>query len=249
LEINDLIYFLTAIIEIISLSFIIYNFIFKVIEIKTKTIIKILISLGLLFLFSKLFILKTFVWIVEKILEITPFAILIIFQKEIRGFINSSKTILYIKKNKEIKTNIEKILNAMLKMSNLKIGSIIYIEIEDELKDIKEKAIEINAEISEEIIISIFIPQSPLHDGAIIVNSNKILYARAFFPITEKEVLKYLGSRHRAAIGITEMYNGIALTTSEENGYISLCYKGKIFYNLGVEGTRKKIFEILGYEK
>ncbi|HOJ50055.1 MAG TPA: diadenylate cyclase CdaA [Spirochaetota bacterium] len=246
MELNNIIYYITGLVEIIGLTVIIYNFVFRIIDVKTKTILKLLVILGIFFIFSKFFILKTFVWIFEKIIEIIPIALIIIFQKEIKNFINSSKTIIYIKKNRELKSNIEKVLNALNYLSSRKIGSLIYIDLEDQLKDIKERSVPINSEINEEIIISLFMPSTPLHDGAIIMNFNKILYARAFFPITEKDVSKYLGSRHRAAIGITEISNGIALTTSEENGYISLFYQGKIFYNLGLDGIRKKIFEILG---
>ena len=244
-------YYFFAIIDIIIISIVVYKIILYVFHTRTLNILKGILIITFIFFFAHFLKLKTLLWGFEKFIEILPLAFIIIFQKDIQMILTRVGTTKLFRWNiryqQELSDNLKKIFSAMNVLSDRKIGALIFLEQDVDLKGIKEKAITLNAEISEQLLLSIFIPTTPLHDGAIIIKDNRVLVARAFFPITERKTAAYLGSRHRAAIGISEQSDGIVFIVSEETGYVSLVFQGKIFYNVGLDKLKEKVWEILGY--
>jgi diadenylate cyclase len=245
-------YTIFTIVDILVVTFIFYKTIIYIFHTRTANILKGILGIAVVFFSAHLFKLKTLLWLFEKIIAILPLAVLIIFQQEIRRLLAHLGTPRIFLRwgaryEQEHYEALQKIFASMKLLSERSIGALILLEQEVELKSIKEKAIPLNADISEQLLVSIFIPTTPLHDGAVVIKGDKILVARAFFPITEERTAPYLGSRHRAAIGITEHTDSIVLIVSEETGYVSMAHKGKIFYNIGLEKLKEKVFQIFGY--
>jgi len=143
------------------------------------------------------------------------------------------------KKLKGSKTNNElatKLISTIEFLSNRKIGALITIEREVKLSGYVNKAMLINAPVTSELLATIFIPTTPLHDGAVIIRDNMIVCAKAYYPSTERTDLPlHFGTRHRAAIGISEQTDALTVVVSEETGYISLTINRQIDYNVSKE--------------
>ena len=142
------------------------------------------------------------------------------------------------------------IMNAIDYLRKAKIGGLIVIERELSLNDYVEKSKTLDADISAELLISIFFPRNPLHDGGVIIQGNKITCAGAVFPISlNSKINKKLGTRHRAALGISEESDCLALIVSEETGKISIAINGVLNYNLSIDDARMILIEELKPKK
>lgn len=131
-------------------------------------------------------------------------------------------------------------------LSKHKIGALITVERQVKLTDIIDQSLLLNADVSKELITAIFIPTTPLHDGAIIIRGNKILCAKAYFPSSEKTDLPLnYGTRHRAALGISEQSDAFTIVVSEETGRVSVTVDGKMEYNVTKEGLNLYLENIL----
>lgn len=143
------------------------------------------------------------------------------------------------RKAKGTKTNNElasKLLSTIEFLSNRKIGALVTIERDIKLSGYVNKAMLINAPVSSELLASIFIPTTPLHDGAVIIRDNTIVCAKAYYPSTERSDLPlHFGTRHRAAIGISEQTDALTVVVSEETGYVSVTINRQIDYNVSKE--------------
>lgn len=127
-------------------------------------------------------------------------------------------------------------------MSKIKQGALIVFERETSLGDLARTGVEIDSKISKELLINIFVPDTPLHDGAVIIKDNKIEAASCILPLTDKESLdRIFGTRHRAAIGVTEATDAVVLVVSEETGSISLATNGKIVRDITPEQAQKEL--------
>ena len=141
-------------------------------------------------------------------------------------------------------------MNTIDYLRKAKIGGLIVIEREISLNEYIEKSKYLSAEISSELLISIFFPRNPLHDGGVIVQGNKITSAGAVFPISlNGKINKKLGTRHRAALGISEESDCIAIVVSEETGKISIAINGILNYNLSLDDARMLLIEELKPKK
>ena len=131
-------------------------------------------------------------------------------------------------------------------LRKMKIGALIVIERDVSLRDYIEKAKKIYGDITSELLISIFFPNNPLHDGGVIIQGDKISCAGAVFPTSSNpKTNKRLGTRHRAALGIAEETDAIALVVSEETGRLSIAVKGELFYNLTIDDIRMMLIDEL----
>lgn len=131
------------------------------------------------------------------------------------------------------------IIQAVDYMKKARIGALIVIERDISLQDYINKSINLYADLSSELLISIFFPNNPLHDGGVIIQGDKISCAGAVFPTSNSlKINKRLGTRHRAALGITEETDAISIVVSEETGRISIAVKGELFYNLTLDDAR-----------
>ena len=186
--------------------------------------------------------LDTLGWITKQIIDFGFLAIIIIFQPEIRRALEQIGRGKLFSRSSNLKEEQEqdRLVQAMTKsvgyMAKRRIGALVSIEKDTGLTDYIETGIQMNSEISSELMINIFIPNTPLHDGAVIVKKNKIAAAACYLPLSENPFIsKELGTRHRAAIGISEVTDAITIIVSEETGGISLTVNGDIHRDLSLE--------------
>jgi len=185
--------------------------------------------------------LETLGWMLQQVIEFGFLAIIIIFQPEIRrGLEQIGRGKLFQRSISQVEEEQTRLIEAMKKsvsyMAKRRIGALISIEKETGLNEYIETGIGLNAEISSELLINIFIPNTPLHDGAVIMQKDKISAAACYLPLSESPFIsKELGTRHRAALGLSEVTDAITIVVSEETGAISLTLNGNLHRNLTLE--------------
>ena len=195
--------------------------------------------------------LTTVGWILEYVIEWGPLALIIIFQPEIRGALEQLGRSQLLGRHKTLTVDerekmVYEIVQAVDYCRKARIGALIVIERDVSLSDYIDKAKALYADLTNELLISIFFPNNPLHDGAVIIQGNRISCAGAVFPTSNNIKLnKRLGTRHRAALGIAEETDAISIVVSEETGRISIAVKGELFYNLSLDDARMMLIDEL----
>ena len=198
-------------------------------------------SLVALIPISKVFKLYMVNYILNNTFQVGVMALVVVFQPEIRRALEyigrTSISLSAIEKNSETSEKvIKEIVSATSSLARQKIGALMIFEQKIGLNDIAESGTALNANVSSGLLINIFIPNTPLHDGAVIIKDYSIRAAGCFLPLTENNLLsKDIGTRHRAAIGITEKSDAISLIVSEETGYISYAVEGRLYRNISIE--------------
>lgn len=191
-------------------------------------VIVILLGLSLL---SNLIRLEVFQWILQNLWQLLAMAMIVIFQPELRRAFAQLGSVLSPyshARQREQKEMIDEIVSAMTQMSFRRCGALIVFERRIGLAAIIGNAVQLDARINSLLLQSLFYPNSPLHDGAVIIQDGKIVAAHAILPLTQETLYRNIGTRHRAALGITEETDAVALVVSEETGTISYAYKGKL---------------------
>lgn len=237
-----------SILDIVIVAYIIYRMILLIQGTRAVQLVK-----GLLVLFgatvlSRWLGLNTMNWLLEKGTTIGLIAIPIVFQPELRKALEQigrgklfGRPLIFMEE-KEKEELIEEVIKAVEVFAKNKIGALIVIERETGLSDYVETGVKLEARVSKEILVNIFIPNTPLHDGAVIIEGNRIMGASCLLPLTDNEwVSRELGTRHRAALGITEVSDAVAIVVSEETGVISLTNAGKINRYLDEKSLREKL--------
>lgn len=220
-----------SIVDICAVWFIIYQILLLLRGSRAfQMVVGILVFL-FIYLFSRLLKLDTLNWMITSFWSQLILAVLILFQPEIRralARVGKSPLLLGFRLS-ETSLDIDEILKTLQTLSKRGMGAIIVLERNNDLSDVVEVGTTVDATISQELLTSIFLSYSPLHDGAVIIRQNRILAAGCFLPISlSGEVSRHLGTRHRAAIGITEETDALALVVSEETGQISHVIAGRI---------------------
>jgi len=237
------------IVDITIVSYIIYRILLFVQGSRAVQVMGGLMVLIFLYFLSDYFQLLTLNWILQTFMSSILILIIIIFQDDIKKALAQIATSPFTRIQTEFSHGIEEIVKATSYLSENRIGALIVIEREISLKDFLEGATIIDAKVTKELIISIFHPKSPLHDGAIIISKGKILAAGVILPLsTNPEIGKELGTRHRAGIGITEITDAISIIVSEETGFISLAVSGKITRDISPATLRKLLYQLLGFK-
>lgn len=232
---------ITDVIDIFIVSFMFYKLFALIRGTRATQLIK-----GILFIFigsklSEFFKLYTISWILNNAVTVGFIAILIVFQPELRRILEhiGNNKLLKPVNFEESRSNanvIEEIVKATYSLAGKKIGALIVLERKTGLRDIIETGISLNSDISYELLMNIFIPNTPLHDGAVVISNDHIIAASCFLPLTDnKQISMELGTRHRAGIGISEKSDAIVIVVSEETGYVSICEKSKINRNVSKE--------------
>lgn len=236
------------IVDISIVSYIVYKLLTVVRETRAWQLIKGIVILLVATQITGWIGLNTINFILRNTMTVGLMAILIVFQPELRGALErigrsrfgnlfSFDEDSYIER---INKTIEEIVKASEDLSKTMTGGLIVVERETKLGDVIKTGSGINATVSSELIRSLFFPYSPLHDGAVIIGENKIKAAGCLLPLTENRSLsKDLGTRHRAALGVTESSDAIVVVVSEETGRISIAFEGVLTRNL-VPDTLKK---------
>ena len=220
-------------------------------NVKMTMLFKGVIILVVIKVFADLLDLYTIGLLLEYVIMWGPLALIIIFQPEIRNTLEQLGRTQLLGRHKTLTvTEREKmvfeIINATEYLKKNRIGALIVIERDYSLREYIERAKKIYAEISSDLLISIFFPNNPLHDGGVIIQGDKITSAGVVFPTSiDAKIGKRLGTRHRAAIGISEESDCIALIVSEETGRVSIAINGDLSYNLTLDDVRIILLEEL----
>ena len=199
----------------------------------------------LLFYVSQLFPLQTVAWLIRSVLVYVVFAAIVLFQTDIRRALSqlgSAPVFRYFARAERAAETIEEVIAAAGMLSKANVGAIMVVEREIGLRNYVESGIPLDAEVSYDLLTSIFQPKAPLHDGAVIIQEDRIAAAACFLPLTVSPGLdRDLGTRHRAAIGLTEECDAIAVVVSEERGEISMALRGRLYRKLSPEELRARL--------
>jgi len=246
----------TDIIEIIILSYLLYHVILWFKKTRAWTLFKGMVVFLIFTAFAALFQLNTILWIVKNAINVGILAVIILFQPELRraleelGRKNIISDVLTRddKGDKNFRVNdqtIQEIIAAATDMSKNKTGALIVIEQDVALGEYESTGISIDAAISKQLIENIFEHNTPLHDGAVIIRNNRVVAATCYLPLTGRNDLnKDLGTRHRAAVGISEVSDSMTIVVSEENGTISVAKAGILYRNLDAESLKKQLMTL-----
>lgn len=202
-----------------------------------------------------LFNLVTIGYLLDYVLTWGPLALIVIFQPEIRNVLEHLGRSQLLGRHKVLTVDerekmVYEITNAMEYLKKSRIGALIVIERDNSLNEYIEKSKKIYADISSDLLISIFFPNNPLHDGGVIIQGDKITSAGAVFPTSDNlKISKRLGTRHRAALGISETGDCIAIVVSEETGRLSIAINGELNYNLTLDEVKLILLEELRPKK
>lgn len=233
--------FWKPIIEIAILWFVIYHIAIFFEGTRAVHVLRGIIVLSIAFLIIQKLGLERLDWLFTKLFAVSVIALLVIFHPEIRqGLAQLGKRHLFgmALGQEELEQILREILNAAENLSRERIGALIAIENEVSLKPYIESGVKTDALISAELIQTIFTPNSLLHDGGVVIQHNRIVASGCIFPLTENQDLSRLfGTRHRAAIGLSEETDAIVIVISEERGDMTLVYQGKLYQGL----TRKEL--------
>lgn len=206
-------------------------------------------------IFSDLFNLVTIGYLLDYVLTWGPLALIVIFQPEIRNVLEHLGRSQLLGRHKVLTVDerekmVYEITNAMEYMKKARIGALMVIERDNSLNEYIEKSKKIYADISADLLISLFFPNNPLHDGGVIIQGDKITSAGAVFPTSDNlKISKRLGTRHRAALGISETGDSISLIVSEETGRLSIAINGELNYNLTIDEVKLILLEELRPKK
>lgn len=241
------------ILDILMIAFIVYKAIQFLKDSRAGQLVKGLGILALLYLFSARFELLSVHWVLSKVMNWGIVALAVIFQPELRRAlerVGRSKVGMFghslVSDREKISRCIEQICTAAETMQQQKIGALIVFERQTQLGDIVNTGTVVNATASVQLVGNIFFPKSPLHDGAMIIRDGMIYAAGCILPLTANPNLStQLGTRHRAAIGISEVSDAVVVVVSEENGMISLVQNGTIERNFNRMRLRSELYRLL----
>lgn len=204
---------------------------------QAERLVKGVIILGVIFLASYFLEFKIITSLLQHIIPVAVMAMFVVFQPEIRrglGYLGRVKTIradlsLASSEAEKLKRDVTQIIAAVKELSRHKTGALIVIEPPEGERDYVSPGTPVNADISMNLLLSLFFPKSPLHDGAVVIRKGKIVAAGVILPMTADPKLSYrYGTRHRAAIGLSEIYDGLCIVVSEETGSISAASRGML---------------------
>lgn len=231
--------YVSDIVEIIVIAVLTYYIILWFQKSRAWTLLKGIFVIVLFMVIASLFHLTTLLWIINKTLSAGIIAIVIIFQPELRRALEElgKKNVVFkvlkfgsnIEDERLSNRSIEEIIRATLVMAKAKTGALIVIARDHDLSQYSETGIKIGAKITNQLLINIFEKNTPLHDGAVIIENDEIVSATCYLPLSDSVFIsKELGTRHRAGMGISEVTDSIVIIVSEENGSISIARDGKL---------------------
>ena len=236
------------IIEIVLITFFVYQFMVWIKFTRAYTLLKGLLVIGAFLVIAYIFNMNTILWIVSKLAGALITAIVVIFQPELRKVVEQlgqkkiMASIIPFDSGKEVKERFtDKTVNELIKacfdMGEVKTGALIVIEQEIRLDEYIRTGINVDGILTSQLLINIFEHNTPLHDGAVIVRENRIVAATCYLPLSDNmELSKQLGTRHRAGVGISEQTDSVTIIVSEETGQVSVAQGGRLIR--GVNSAR-----------
>ena len=237
--------------DILMVAFIVYKILNWVKETRAWTLFKGLVVFFVFYAFATLLQLNTIHWILSKTLSVGIIAFVILFQPELRKALeqlgngkiirNMFKFEIQDEEDEDDVKTIDEIVTAAKKMASVKTGALILVERDVPLGDHIRTGIPVDGLVTSQLLINIFEHNTPLHDGAVVIKNNRVAAAACFLPLTENKVSMELGTRHRAAIGASEVSDADIIVVSEETGYISLARSGVIYRNITPDQLKRML--------
>ncbi|MDO5155132.1 MAG: diadenylate cyclase CdaA [Eubacteriales bacterium] len=245
----------TDIVEIIIIAVIVYYIMIWLQSTRAWTLVKGILVLLLFMALASIFQFNTLIWIFKNTISVGVIAVVIIFQPEFRKvleqlgrkrFLSSFFSSENGERNRKIdKRVLVEISKAVYAMAEVKTGALIVIEQDVHLGDYERTGIAVDSIISSQLLINIFEHNTPLHDGAVLIRDDRIVSATCYLPLSDNpDINKALGTRHRAAIGVSEVSDSITIIVSEETGAVSIAYNGNIIRKITREHFVEKIEEL-----
>lgn len=242
---NPIVAFLVNLLDIAIVGYVIYRILLLLKDTRAIQLIKGLLILGAVAAVSGFLELRTINWILNQIWAVMLLALAVIFQPELRRALEQiGRGQFFVKSSLKAHDGdtysvVDKIISALLAGSKTKTGMLICLERETGLNDYTESGISIDALVTTEFLVNIFVPNTPLHDGAAIIRGNRVIAAACFLPLSDNPYISSdLGTRHRAAIGLSEVSDSIVLVVSEETGSISVAQNGTLVRSLDEKKLR-----------
>ncbi len=224
--------------DVAILAILIYYVLKLVVQTRANSLFKGIVMIVLLYILSDVFQINTLHWLLQQVLSVGVVVGAIVFQPELRRMLDQMGRSRLMRqlfgspqkhRNTQMEQHVTEIVKAMTDMSRKKIGALIIIERTTKLGDVIESGTVVDAEISAALIENVFEPNTPLHDGAMIIRNERINAAACILPLSKDySISRELGTRHRAAIGITEATDAVSLIVSEETGVISMARDGQL---------------------
>ena len=247
----DISFSFVDIVEILIISFLFYHILLWIKNTRAWNLFKGIIVILLFVLVAAIFQMNTILWLAENTLSVGLTSLVIIFQPELRKALENlgGKNVLgklfdfgKVEENKFSDHTIDELIKACYAMGKVKTGALIVIEDEILLNEYVRTGIDIDAIISSQLLINIFEKNTPLHDGAVIVRGDRVVSATCYLPLSDSMTLsKDLGTRHRAAVGISEVSDSLTIVVSEETGKVSIAMRGQIYRNVNADFLRGKL--------
>ena len=238
--------YLRLALETVILTYIIYRFYMAVSETRARELGSILATLVILYGFA--YILKlTVIQTIMKSLFVPIIMVLVVFYTpELRRAFTGTARRSIFRSSQTSASQIDSVLNACTTLVSKKRGALIIFPRHTDLKNIYETGTKVNADLSANLILTIFDHDTPLHDGASVIQGGKLTYAACYLPLSKQTSIKdTFGTRHRAGLGLSEESDAVIIIVSEETGAISLAYNGTIYYNLDVEVVKETLLMLL----
>jgi uncharacterized protein (TIGR00159 family) len=234
-------------IDVLIIAFLIYYVMELIRGTRAVQMLSGLAVLFLVFLSSRYFELYTVNWILDNFLSSILLVIVVIFQEDIRRALTRVGARPFVGSQAQTKQqDVEEIVRAAVSLASKRTGALIVLQREVGLNEYVEVGTRLDARVSRELISSIFIPSSPIHDGALVIHEGRMIAAGCFLPLTTNpHVSKTLGTRHRAAIGLTEETDAVVVVISEEDGAISLVREGRITRGVDAGTLRGSLQKLL----
>ncbi len=244
------------VIDITIVSYVLYRLLLLIRETRAEQVLKGLFILLFVTKLSEILKLHAIFWILKNTVTVGVIALLIVFQPELRRALEQigrgklfDRT-MFLPNERDPSLVIGEIVKAVQNMAKDKTGALIVVERKTGINDVIETGVQIDGQLTGELLENIFFPNTPLHDGAVIIRGDRLAAAGCFLPLTENPNLsKQLGTRHRAALGISESSDALAIIVSEETGIISVANDGKLTRYLDSKGLREMLKNIYGKDK
>ena len=238
--------------DILIVAFLIYRILLLLVGTRAMQLIRGLLIIGLIGAAANLLDLRSLSNIMGRMIGALIIILPILFQPELRRMLEElGKGHLWKvgSSTQEIDQRAEQLTKALLYCQSQRIGALVVLQRDTSLKDVWRTAVLLNADITEELLISIFWPGTPLHDGAVVIDQREIVAAGCYLPLTEKtDISRWYGTRHRAALGVTEMSDSIAIVVSEERGEIKAAVSGHFSRPLNEAQVRKMCSHYFSHE-
>lgn len=246
---------ITDVVEILIIAFLVYQIIIWIKNTKAWMLLKGIIVLGVFILLAALFKMNTILWLAKNSISVLATGAVIVFQPELRraleklgqkDFLNA---FMLFDKNRQPERFSEKTIRAIVtacyEMGKVKTGALIVVERDIMLTEYQRTGIELDSLVSEQMLMNIFEHNTPLHDGAVIVRGDRIVAATCYLPLSENMGLsKQLGTRHRAAVGMSEVSDALVICVSEETGHVSYAVGGYLTRNVSREQLQEELVQL-----